>query len=107
VRSGLFGVGNGFAVATLRIAVVAVFVIGTQDLLDRPIEELDEKCGILFLLRDVEGLSSRETAEALGLSKSNVEVRLLRARLTLRERMTRAFGDESARVDSAHDHDDR
>jgi RNA polymerase sigma-70 factor (ECF subfamily) len=77
----------------------------TQELLDRAVEELDEKYRVVFLLRDVEGLSIRETAAALGLSESNVKVRLLRARLMLRERLTREFGDESARLYPTHEHD--
>ncbi len=43
------------------------------------------------MLRDVEGLSTEETAETLGLSVPAVKSRLLRARLQLRERLTRYF----------------
>jgi len=42
-------------------------------------------------LRDVEGLSTEETAETLGLSIPAVKSRLLRARLQLRERLSRYF----------------
>ena len=42
----------------------------------------------MFLLRDVEGLSIRETAEALSLTETNVKTRLLRARLFLREQLS-------------------
>ena len=59
---------------------------------------------LVFLLRDVEGHSTKETAELLGISPSNVKVRLLRARLMLRERLTRLFGDEKTRVSPEHDH---
>ena len=45
----------------------------------------------VFLLRDVEGLSTEETADALGLSIPAVKSRLLRARLQLRERLNRYF----------------
>jgi RNA polymerase sigma-70 factor (ECF subfamily) len=62
------------------------------------LDELDVKYGIVFVLRDVEGYSTQETAELLGLSVSNVKVRLLRARLQLRERLTRQFGDEAHRI---------
>jgi RNA polymerase sigma-70 factor, ECF subfamily len=44
----------------------------------------------------------RETANALGLSESNVKIRLLRARLLLRERLTRVLGNERSRVFSSH-----
>ena len=56
-----------------------------QRLLDEALARLDEKHRLVFLLRDVEGLSVKETAEALGLSEANTKVRLLRARLQLRE----------------------
>jgi RNA polymerase sigma-70 factor (ECF subfamily) len=46
---------------------------------------------MVFVLRDVEGLSTEETAEALDLSIPAVKSRLLRARLQLRERLTKYF----------------
>ncbi|MDE3100235.1 MAG: sigma-70 family RNA polymerase sigma factor [Verrucomicrobiota bacterium] len=70
----------------------------TRRLLDEALAALDEKHRVVFILRDVEGLSVRETAEALGISEGNVKVRLLRARLELRERLTREFGDPRKRV---------
>ena len=71
----------------------------TARLIDEALNELDDKHRVIFLLRDVQGLSVRETAEALGLSEANVKVRLLRARLQLRERLTRAFGDPARRFE--------
>lgn len=76
-----------------------------RQLIETALEELPEKYRVVFVLRDVEGLSVKETAEALGLSESNVKVRLLRARLDLRERLTRALGDEATRMFPRHDHD--
>ncbi len=76
----------------------------TQAILNEALGELDEKYRVVFVLRDMEGLSTNETAEALGITPSNVKVRLLRARLMLRERLTRVFGDEATRVVSDHDH---
>jgi RNA polymerase sigma-70 factor, ECF subfamily len=70
-----------------------------QRLLDEALAQLDEKHRFVFLLRDVEGMSVKETAAALGLSEANVKVRLLRARLQLRERLTRAFGDPARRIE--------
>jgi RNA polymerase sigma-70 factor, ECF subfamily len=58
---------------------------------------LDEKHRLVFLLREVEGLSVKETAVALGLTEANTKMRLLRARLQLRELLTRAFGDPDSR----------
>ncbi|MCS6976231.1 MAG: sigma-70 family RNA polymerase sigma factor [Gemmatales bacterium] len=75
-----------------------------KGLLDEAIADLDEKHRVVFLLRDVEGLSVRETAEVLGLSESNVKVRLLRARMHLRERLTRVLGDETRRLVPDHRH---
>ena len=77
----------------------------TRALLDAALETLDEKYRVVFVLRDIEGLSTEETAEALELSQSNVKVRLLRARLMLRERLTRLFGDEATQVTPHHDHE--
>lgn len=71
----------------------------TQQALQDALAELGEKYRVVFLLRDVEGLSTAETADALGISEANVKVRLLRARLMLRERLTHLFGDEEKRVD--------
>jgi RNA polymerase sigma-70 factor (ECF subfamily) len=72
--------------------------------LELALAELDDKYRVVFVLRDLEGFSIRETAEALGLSEANVKVRLLRARLALRERLTRLFGDEATRVFPQHAH---
>ena len=58
----------------------------------------------MFLLRDVEGLSVKETAEALGLSEANVKVRLLRARLQLRELLPRTLGDPEQRLMQRNNH---
>jgi RNA polymerase sigma-70 factor (ECF subfamily) len=76
----------------------------TQQLLAQALDELNEKYRLVFVLRDVEGLSTNQTAEALGITASNVKVRLLRARLMLRERLTRLFGDETTQVTPNHDH---
>lgn len=76
-----------------------------KQLLDDALQDLDEKYRVVFTLRDMEQFSTRETAELLDISESNVKVRLLRARLQLRERLTRLLGDEDSRVEpSAHKH---
>jgi len=76
-----------------------------QRLLAAALDELDEKYRTVFVLRDIEERSTSEVAELLNLSESNVKVRLLRARLQLRERITRALGDESRQVVPDHRHD--
>jgi len=52
-------------------------------------EDLSEKYRVVFVLSDVEGLSNEETAQILGLSVPAVKSRLHRARLYLRERLSR------------------
>ena len=69
-----------------------------QQLLNESLAQLDEKHRLVFLLRDVEGLSIKETAETLGLSEANTKVRLLRARLWLRELLTQTLGDPETRL---------
>jgi RNA polymerase sigma-70 factor (ECF subfamily) len=76
-----------------------------RHLLHQALAELEEKYRLVFVLRDVEGISVRETAEALGLTESAVKVRLLRARLLLRERLIRVLGDEQTRVVPTHNHE--
>jgi RNA polymerase sigma-70 factor (ECF subfamily) len=62
-----------------------------RDILGRTIQGLPAGFRMVFVLRDVEGLSTEETAEALGLSIPAVKSRLLRARLQLRERLSKYF----------------
>jgi RNA polymerase sigma-70 factor (ECF subfamily) len=62
-----------------------------KDILTRTIQGLPMSFRTVFVLRDVEGLSTEETAEALELSVPAVKSRLLRARLQLRERLNRYF----------------
>ena len=62
-----------------------------KDILSRNIQGLPASFRTVFVLRDVEGLSTEETAEALQLSVPAVKSRLLRARLQLRERLNRYF----------------
>jgi RNA polymerase sigma-70 factor, ECF subfamily len=59
----------------------------TRKLLEKAIDSLDESYRTVFVLRDVEGLSTQETADMLNLSVSAVKSRLLRARLQLRDKL--------------------
>jgi RNA polymerase sigma-70 factor, ECF subfamily len=61
------------------------------DILGKTIQGLPSSFRTVFVLRDVEGMSTEETAEMLGLSVPAVKSRLLRARLQLRERLNRYF----------------
>src|SRR5205085_9530267 len=62
-----------------------------QEILAKTIQGLPSSFRTVFVLRDVEGLSTEETAEALDLSVPAVKSRLLRARLQLRDRLNRYF----------------
>jgi RNA polymerase sigma-70 factor (ECF subfamily) len=62
-----------------------------KEILGKTIQGLPAGFRTVFVLRDVEGLSTEETAEALDLSIPAVKSRLLRARLQLRERLSRYF----------------
>jgi RNA polymerase sigma-70 factor, ECF subfamily len=62
-----------------------------RDILRSVIEELSPDFRVVFVLRDVEGLSTEETAEAVGISEAAVKSRLLRARLKLRQKLDRHF----------------
>jgi RNA polymerase sigma-70 factor (ECF subfamily) len=61
--------------------------------LDEAIGTLSPALRLVFLLRDIEGLSTRETAEVLSLSETAVKTRLSRARLHLREQLSSYFRD--------------
>jgi RNA polymerase sigma-70 factor, ECF subfamily len=68
------------------------------ELLDSAIQSLAPPYRSVFVLRDIDELSTEETADALGLSVPAVKSRLLRARLQLREKLTRTFkrkGDDA------------
>ena len=62
-----------------------------RDILRGVIEELPPDFRVVFVLRDVEGLSTEETAETVGISEAAVKSRLLRARLKLRQKLDRHF----------------
>jgi RNA polymerase sigma-70 factor (ECF subfamily) len=68
-----------------------------KEALDDAIRTLPESMRIVFLLRDVEGLSIKETADALNLTETNVKTRLLRARMALRESLSAYYGERFIR----------
>jgi len=72
-----------------------------RDILIKALRELRPILRVVFVLRDIEGLSIAETAEVLKLSHSAVKARLWRGRLQLRERLNRYFREEtqSARLE--------
>jgi len=69
-----------------------------NEILSSAIDGLAPIYRAVFVLRDVDDLSTEETAEALELSVPAVKSRLLRARLQLRDKLTRYFkrkGDDA------------
>ncbi len=61
--------------------------------LDQAIQGLPETLRVVFILRDIQGLSIKETADALELTETAVKTRLLRARLNLREQLSSYYGE--------------
>jgi RNA polymerase sigma-70 factor, ECF subfamily len=71
-----------------------------QHQLQKAIKLLPEKLRVVFVLRDMEDLSIRETAQALSISEMSVKTRLLRARLKLRETLSQYFVEMQTRQES-------
>jgi RNA polymerase sigma-70 factor (ECF subfamily) len=65
----------------------------TRAQLERAIKDLPEKLRAVFVMRELEGLSTEETAQALDISIDAAKVRLHRARLQLRERLSTYFAE--------------
>ncbi len=63
--------------------------------MDEAVATLPDSLRAAFVLRDLEGLSTQEAAEVLGLTPSNLKVRLHRARLMLRERLMSYFSEHA------------
>ena len=62
-----------------------------REILSSLIEELEPDYRMVFVLRDIEELSTEDTASALNISVAAVKSRLLRARLKLRHKLDRYF----------------
>ncbi len=65
-----------------------------REVMETAIGKLPAKYRVVFVLRDLEGLSIEETSKTLGLSAANVKVRLMRARLSLREALGQYFHED-------------
>jgi len=63
-----------------------------RNILRSELQELQPGLRVVFVLRDIEGLSTEETAEVLESTPVAVKARLWRARLKLRERLSKYFG---------------
>lgn len=69
-----------------------------KKILDQAIGELSDIYRSVFILRDIEQLSIRETAKILDISEENVKIRLRRARLFLREKLSAYFTESGVEV---------
>jgi len=63
-------------------------------ILETAIVEIPEKYRSVFTLRELNGMSVKETAEALEISESNVKMRLHRARQFLQDQLTKTYSSE-------------
>src|SRR4030065_422750 len=70
----------------------------SRERLDVAVQKLPESLRVVFLLRDMNDLSTHETAEVLGLTDTAVKTRLSRARLRLREELSAYFGERANEI---------
>jgi RNA polymerase sigma-70 factor, ECF subfamily len=65
-------------------------VLGAEllDAMNQAVAHLPESLRTVFVLRDIEGMSTREASEMLDISESALKVRLHRARLALRQSLS-------------------
>jgi len=68
--------------------------------MEAAIEALPQTLRVVFMLRDIEGFSIKETAEMLGLTETAVKTRLLRARLRLRDQLSVYYNERLAEKSS-------
>jgi RNA polymerase sigma-70 factor (ECF subfamily) len=64
-----------------------------KNVIDTAIKKLPESLRMVFILRDIEDVSIKETAEILNLTEANVKTRLLRARMILREQLSAYYSE--------------
>jgi RNA polymerase sigma-70 factor (ECF subfamily) len=69
-----------------------------RNILRSALQELPPDLGVIFALRDIEGFSTEQTAEVLPLTQVAVKSRLWRARLQLRERLSKYFAAQRSRI---------
>ena len=68
--------------------------------IEAAVKKLPESLRMVFILRDVEDLSIKETAEILNLTEVNVKTRLLRARMALREQLSSYYAERTRRKET-------
>lgn len=62
-----------------------------REILLKELNKLRPSLSLVFVLRDIEGLSTEQTSEVLGLSEAAIKARLMRARLQLRQQLSTCF----------------
>jgi RNA polymerase sigma-70 factor (ECF subfamily) len=67
-------------------------------LISRALDALPRQLRAVFVLREVEGMGTGDTAECLGLTPANVKVRLHRARRQLQHSLAAALGEEARQL---------
>lgn len=75
----------------------------SKQALDAAVKKLPESLRMVFFLRDIEGISIKDTAEILNLTETNVKTRLLRARMFLREQLSVYYGERLIREERNHE----
>jgi RNA polymerase sigma-70 factor (ECF subfamily) len=78
------------------------FATELRSLLESAVETLPEHYRIVFTLRQIEGLSTAETAESLGISEENIKTRLHRARALLRDDLLARAGAATSEAFQFH-----
>lgn len=68
--------------------------VESKKALEEVVQKLPDIYRLVFILRDIEQLSIKETAEALGISEANVKIRLMRARMYLRQELSKFYGEK-------------
>jgi RNA polymerase sigma-70 factor (ECF subfamily) len=74
------------------------YAVELRQAIEQAVDALPEAYRVVFMLRDVEGLSTSETGEGLGLGDEAVKTRLHRARAMIRRAMAARFGSASQRA---------
>ena len=71
----------------------------TREIIEKAVDQLPEKEKVVFILRDVEGLSTEKVSDILDLTIAAVKSRLHRARLFLRKKLSHYFDEYQAQGD--------
>ncbi|HID38149.1 MAG TPA: sigma-70 family RNA polymerase sigma factor [Calditrichaeota bacterium] len=77
-------------------ASLNVFDTEVKQKIDEAVNKLSDIYRSVFILRDIEGLSIKETSEILGITEENVKIRLRRARQYLRNHLSDYFEERMA-----------